>query len=581
MLNYKNFKSLKYKSMNKLILMLLFISVGLSLSAQQDTTKNEEVTVISAYEPTVSDAFKLNIAPKTSIEEIKKPEFDYSVISKNIGSKLSVNPIMAAKITGESVPKLYKNYVKLGFATTLSPYIDFYASMLRSKKSGFGVHIKHFSSAAGIKGYAYPGSGETEAGVYARKFGSRHTFSSELFYKLNRAHFYGYKPDDFPEISLSDKDIRQTYNLFGIKTLYESTYRQSSALHHSIGLNYYYLTDEYKSSEHNILLNADIHKDVNFFNFSDEQKLGLGVGADLWFNNDSISSENSGIISFLPYYKLQFDQYGFYLGADVSLQMDSATTVHVYPVVKAEVQVVENALVAFAGIKGYLEKNSMKTFSDENIFITSTIEKRFTNYKFGQFIGLKGRIGQYFDYSMKFVNYSVEDMTFFVSDTISAPAKGLNNKFTTVYDNTKYWRIVGDFGFHYKNKFNAILTGTYHNYVLDNLEQPWHKPKFEASLMMDYNMQDKFLFKAELFTFSKMYAPVYQYSEVNTGLNVVTQVAEEIKGATDLNLGVEYRYSKVLSGFLNLNNILNQRYYKFYNYPTYRFNLMLGITYSF
>jgi outer membrane receptor protein involved in Fe transport len=99
--------------------------------------------------------------------------------------------------------------------------------------------------------------------------------------------------------------------------------------------------------------------------------------------------------------------------------------------------------------------------------------------------------------------------------------------------------------------------------------------------MMDYNMQDKFLLKAELFTFSKMYAPAYQHSTDNNGLKVVTQVAEEIKGAVDLNLGVEYRYSKVLSGFINLNNILNQRYYKYYNYPSYRFNLMLGITYSF
>ncbi len=577
----QNIMIIKFYQMKKIFVLLIIITTGSNLFSQQDTTKNEEVTVVSAYEPTVNDAFKLNISPKITEDNIEKPEFDYSVVSKNISSPLSVNPIMAARITGESVPKLYRNYVKLGFATTLSPYIDFYAGMLRSKKSGFGVHLKHFSSSAGIKEYAYPGSGETEANVYTKKFGSRHAFSSELFYKQKRAHFYGYKPDDFPGISLSDKDIRQTYNIVGIKTLYESTYRQSSALHHTLKLNYYYLWEGYNSAEHNIMFDADIHKKVNFFNFSKEQKLGLDVGTDLWFNSDTIATENSGIVSFKPYYNLKFAQYGFYVGMDVALQMDSATSVHVYPVVTAEVQVIKDVLVTYAGIKGYLEKNSMKTMSDENIFITSTIEKRFTNYKFGQFGGVKGHIGKYFDYNLMFVNFTVEDMPFFVNDTSSAPVAGLNNRFSVVYDRVKYSRVIADFGFHYKSKFNAILSGTYHNYFLDNLDEPWHKPKLEVSLMMDYNMQDKFLLKAELFTFSKMYAPVYQYSTDDNGLKVVTQVAEEIKGAVDLNLGVEYRYSKVLSGFINLNNILNQRYYKFYNYPSYRFNLMLGITYSF
>jgi outer membrane receptor protein involved in Fe transport len=61
----------------------------------------------------------------------------------------------------------------------------------------------------------------------------------------------------------------------------------------------------------------------------------------------------------------------------------------------------------------------------------------------------------------------------------------------------------------------------------------------------------------------------------------MTVKAIEIDPMVDLNLGVEYRYSKVLSGFITLNNILGQRYYHWYNYPSYRFNMMLGITYSF
>ena len=109
-------------------------------------------------------------------------------------------------------------------------------------------------------------------------------------------------------------------------------------------------------------------------------------------------------------------------------------------------------------------------------------------------------------------------------------------------------------------------------------DQAWHKPGLEVSLGVNYNMQDKIFARAELFTRGKMYAKTYEY-DVMTG--DMEMKAEELKAMVDLNLGLEYRYSGVLSGFLNLNNILGQRYYHWYNYPSYRFNLLLGVTYSF
>ena len=47
----------------------------------------------------------------------------------------------------------------------------------------------------------------------------------------------------------------------------------------------------------------------------------------------------------------------------------------------------------------------------------------------------------------------------------------------------------------------------------------------------------------------------------------------------DINLGAEYRYSKMLSFFVNFNNIANTRYYRWEKYPSQRFNLMAGLTF--
>ncbi|HQV00861.1 MAG TPA: hypothetical protein PLO59_06845, partial [Bacteroidia bacterium] len=57
--------------------------------------------------------------------------------------------------------------------------------------------------------------------------------------------------------------------------------------------------------------------------------------------------------------------------------------------------------------------------------------------------------------------------------------------------------------------------------------------------------------------------------------------AEKIKPWADVNLSASYRYSKVLSFYVNLNNVAFVRYQQWYNYPAYRFNAMAGITYAF
>ncbi|MEZ5148585.1 MAG: hypothetical protein R2759_16320 [Bacteroidales bacterium] len=93
--------------------------------------------------------------------------------------------------------------------------------------------------------------------------------------------------------------------------------------------------------------------------------------------------------------------------------------------------------------------------------------KQFTNYKSRQF-GLKGRITKYLDYNVSFMNSTISDMPLFVNDTASVIAPGLNNQFTVIYDRVKYTCLLAEFGFHYKSKFNAILSGQYNNYFLDN-----------------------------------------------------------------------------------------------------------------
>jgi outer membrane receptor protein involved in Fe transport len=74
-------------------------------------------------------------------------------------------------------------------------------------------------------------------------------------------------------------------------------------------------------------------------------------------------------------------------------------------------------------------------------------------------------------------------------------------------------------------------------------------------------------------------ADIYAFSDYNGFLgntNILT-----VKGTADVNLNVEYLFNKRLSFFGKLNNLANQRYQLYANYPVYGINGLVGAKFSF
>ena len=70
-----------------------------------------------------------------------------------------------------------------------------------------------------------------------------------------------------------------------------------------------------------------------------------------------------------------------------------------------------------------------------------------------------------------------------------------------------------------------------------------------------------------------------------TNLSILPIVAEDniktVKGYFDANAHVGFKYNQRLTAFLRLNNIGNQAYQKWLNYPVQSFQVMLGANYKF
>ena len=98
-------------------LLILGLLIGaFNAMAQQDSISlKKEVEVTKAYQPTISDAVKINDIPQIKPEQTEAPTFDYSIYSKPVFSTFEPTPVAAAKMVGDSKPAIGLGLLKLGF----------------------------------------------------------------------------------------------------------------------------------------------------------------------------------------------------------------------------------------------------------------------------------------------------------------------------------------------------------------------------------------------------------------------------------------------------------------------------------
>ena len=107
--------------------------------------------VFKPYQPSLSDANKINMLPKVSDSIGINPSFDYTIEPRPYESGFQVRPINAANLVGVPLSKLYKTYLKIGVGNYLIPMGELHVNSLRSRENQWGMALKHYSINGKIK----------------------------------------------------------------------------------------------------------------------------------------------------------------------------------------------------------------------------------------------------------------------------------------------------------------------------------------------------------------------------------------------------------------------------------------------
>ena len=187
-------------------------------------------------------------------------------------------------------------------------------------------------------------------------------------------------------------------------------------------------------------------------------------------------------------------------------------------------------------------------------------------------MGLRGNLSGNVADDAKVTYSQYDSMYFFVMNY--SGSNQVYNRFNILYDNTSLVTVNGQLKYQLREKLNIIGKGNYYLYKTKNLTRAYHKPDYDITFSSIYNLQSKFIIRADLFFVGTQWALTPADDSGTTVLK-----PKQLKGYFDANLEAEYRYSKMLSFFARLNNIANQRFYRWERYPSQRFNFMIGLTF--
>ena len=575
---------MKINSFRNCIIIMFFLFTGFAFA--QDLG-SETVVVVKPYTPSVNDAFKIKETPSiTDSVNLEKRQVQYSIFSVPVASTFSPAKGRATSVERERPPKLYDNYITLGFGTYTSALAEFYSNMEVNRTDNFGIFLTHSSAQGGIEDVVLDDHFyDTELNLNYSSRKRNLIWNTDFGVEHRLFNWYGIPAEELSQDEISNIDPQHNY--FSVYGGGEINWEKS--FFDRAEAKYRYFGDDFESTEHRFTFKPTLELPIGGELFHTNIILDYVGGSFSPYVNEgaediNYSFMNVGLASSLLVLR---DDLTLNLGAAIYYSYDSENSdggVYVYPQVTASYRAAGEYFIAYAGLEGELRQNSYYNLTSENPFLAPALEVAPTDQQYKAYVGAKGKLSNSIGYNSR-LQYSAEDFKpLFVSNPVYVSEHGnqqaysYGNSFGVVYDRVSMISLFGELNFDVNRKLNLRVNGEYFVYDTDEQEEAWNLPNFKANLLADYQITDKWFAGANIFIVGER--EDYGSSNFSPGNPTVREV-ETLDSYIDLNANVGYRFNDRLSIFAKGQNLLGDNYERWMNYPVLGLQVMAGATYKF
>ncbi len=543
----------------------LIMSIGTTSAVAQtqpnDTTLNRVMVIENEYTPTINDAVKINTMPAVEAPVVVKKQVEYAISAMpSIAIPTStMQPFIG--IEKPSNPK--KGYVRVGagnygnvdalanYLLILSPKdkIDFFFNIegRKGKLEVPGLDTEKWKS------HYY----RTRASIqYAHQFdrvvmniGGQFGLSNFNFIPNEWSHLQKFTSGD---VRLAAKSTSEDLPLqFDAETNFMIYQRKMNLFNNGA-------MDEYR-----------IKTRANAWGQISE---GQSVGVAIAMNNMLYSGaglHDYTTIDFNPYYKIDNDYWRVNIGANIDIAAGYGKAFRVSPNITAEYVITDKCVTYIKATGGRLlnDFRRLEVYNPYGLLLqqeANTYEQ--INASIGARIGTQ--VGLWFHIYGGYQDLKDELYCDNAADLTPANIEA-SSRLPIIYatENMSNAYVGANITYSYKQYVNLSAAATYRHWNADiNDWALLMKPKFEMNFNADFSPIDHLLINVG-----------YQYiRRPKVGVDHF-----KVNAVNNLYLGASYEFYKGLSAYTRINNLLNQKYDWYFNYPTEKFNFLVGLSYKF
>lgn len=523
----------------------------------QDTTKRRNLEITSSFKPVLREAAKINFNAAPPQTDTSRPRLNYSIPSQNLFFAYQPAELKPVALRIDSANSwAHSNFLKLGIGNVHLPYIKAGFSFGDTRQTYFNVFANHYSSKGSLK---YQKSSFTSVGASATYLTPNHLeWNGKLGFASNDYFLYGYRPDT---LDFTKDQLKQRFQTIEGVVHLRNTIPSEFGLSYHPSLRVSYMSDNKsgKGTESNTVLDLPIEKTFGkLFAFT------LGATADL------TSLQVKGATGYTRQNNLYFispavllKTPNVYIHGGIRPSWDNKVFT-MLPNVMADITTNDQRFTFQLGWIGYYNKGSYQRFASINPWLVQP-DSLFNTRIQERYAGFKGSVDDHFSYSAKVGFQQYRNMPLFVNDTTDGKT------FLVQYETKmEALQLHGEVEYTRGEQFSAFTSINFNQFTkLQKEKKAWGMIPIELNAGLRWQLMKDLWLQADLWAWD--------------GAQYRGKTGDAFKGDTgfDLNAGAEFRITKNFNLWIQLNNILNNKYERWHQYQNFGFNILGGITYSF
>lgn len=524
-------------------------AAGAQHARNADTVlKGSTIEVLQSYKPRVKQSPKPGWIPQLPPADTSHPVFNYDVPQQALNYTYNSLPLRPLALGKNIEPLPFQNYVKAGAGNLSTIYADAGIGGIHGDNYETGLHLHHKSQKSGIKNQQTSLSGAEADGIFHNDAGDWHV---SLAGARNQYYYYGYDHvlHDYPADS-----VKQIYTSIRATVDMQNKPDSNSRLYYHPAINASYYNARFKTSELSLGLDAPVTYRVD-----STLDLLLGLkGALTNYKSDTVTASNN-YVELLPGLDIKTRHFTGHALLGLALGKSKG---YILPDLLASYKVPSTRFTMSLGYMAALRQNTYEQLTTENPYMRSQyqVQQRRSDEVFAQFAG---SVGDHFSYSARISWWSFANMATFLNDTPDG------KQFHVEYEDAKAISFQMGARYTVANVWSAGIAADY--YAFNNISQPylWHVPSLRIKADVMAHPIPKLTTTAYITVLGGMHARDLAFNNIT------------LKTFADIGLGGEYQIIPRVSAFLDINNLLNNKYERWYMYPAYGLNIYGGLRLKF